>query len=138
MSALKTGKTGVPRKAYPIFSRIRFLRSKGVSNMLYSLRRFSENKIAPQRMKIIKFYDQYGEKAVEEAFGADRKVISRWKQRLVKSQGKLSCLIPDSTCPRRLRTPLTDRRIIDFIQKQQFSQVAEGGMSHKYLTYTGG
>lgn len=119
MSALKTGKSGVSGKAYSIFSRIRSLRSKEVNNMLYSLKRFSENEIAPQRMKIIKFYDQYGERAVKEAFGADRKVVSRWKQRLVKSQGKLSSLIPLSTRPHKIRTSQIDSRITAFIKKQR-------------------
>ena len=87
--------------------------------MLYSLRRFSENEIAPQRMKMIKFYDQYGEKAVKEAFGADRKVISRWKQRLTKSKGKLSSLIPLSTRPHAVRVSQVDPRITAFIKDQR-------------------
>lgn len=87
--------------------------------MLYSLRRFSESEIALQRMKIIKFYDQYGEKAVKEAFGADRKVISRWKQRLAKSKGKLSSLIPLSTKPHRVRVPQVDPQITAFIKDQR-------------------
>lgn len=87
--------------------------------MLYSLRRFSENEIAPQRMKIIKFYSQYGEKAIKQAFGADRKVINRWKKRLTESGGKLSSLIPKSTKPHTLRTPGTDSIIINFIKKQR-------------------
>ncbi len=54
-------------KAYPIFSRIKGL--KEVKNMLSSLRQFSKSEIAQQRMKIIKFYQQYGEEATKEAFG---------------------------------------------------------------------
>ena len=87
--------------------------------MLYSLRRFSENEIAPQRMKMIKFYDRYGEKAVREAFGTDRKVISRWKQRLIKSKGKLSSLIPLSTRPHAVRVSRVDPRITAFIKDQR-------------------
>lgn len=45
--------------------------------MIASLRRFESNEVAVQRMKIIKFYKEYGEKATHEAFGADRKVINR-------------------------------------------------------------
>ncbi|MEM2921468.1 MAG: hypothetical protein QXF26_04030 [Candidatus Bathyarchaeia archaeon] len=50
--------------------------------MLFSLSRFSGSEVAQQRMKIINFYQLYGEKATKEAFGADRKVISRWRKRL--------------------------------------------------------
>ena len=52
--------------------------------MLFSLSRFSGSEVAQQRMKILNFYEEYGEKATKEAFGADRKVISRWRKRLRK------------------------------------------------------
>jgi hypothetical protein len=58
--------------------------------MLYSLRVFGRDEVAQQRMKIIKFYEQYGEEATKEAFGADRKVISRWRKRLKGSGGDLA------------------------------------------------
>jgi len=45
-------------------------------------------------MKIRKFYEEYGEKATKEAFGADRKVISRWKMRPKEGEGNLTGLIP--------------------------------------------
>jgi len=72
-------------KAYPIFSRIRGYR--GLQNMLYSLRNFDANEIAKQRMKIMQFYEKYGEKATKEAFGANRKVISRWRKRIKDRDG---------------------------------------------------
>lgn len=77
---IKSGKTGCPTKTYPIFSRIPGYRR--LTNMLYSLRNFDQSEVAQQRVKIINFYHRYGEKATKEAFGADRKVISRWRQRL--------------------------------------------------------
>jgi transposase InsO family protein len=72
-------------------------------------------------MKIIKFYKRYGEKATQEAFGADRKVISKWRQKLKKSGGSLMALIPKSTRPLRTRKPLTDSRIILFLEKERES-----------------
>ena len=87
--------------------------------MLSSLQRFSESEIAQQRMKIITLYDQYGEQATKHAFGADRKVISRWKKRLTDSGGRLSSLVPVSTRPHTLRTPRTDLRIITFIRQER-------------------
>ena len=76
--------------------------------MFYSLRRFERSKIAKERMKIIKFYDEYGEKAAKEAFGADRKLISRWKQRL--KQTGITGLIPVSTRPHYVRCPVKYRK----------------------------
>ncbi len=48
-------------KAYPIFSRIRGWRR--YQSMVASLRRFSENEAAQQRLKIIQFYEKHGEEA---------------------------------------------------------------------------
>ena len=87
--------------------------------MLSSLRSFSNNEVARKRMDMIAFYDQFGEKAVKQAFGADRKLISRWKKRLASSGGKLSSLIPTSTRPHQCRTPKTDPRILAFIKKER-------------------
>jgi putative transposase len=84
--------------------------------MIYHLRKFDASEIAGERMKIISFYQQYGEKAAKEAFGADRKVISRWRKRLTNSKGRLSALIPDSTRPCQIRKPTTDPKIVEFIR----------------------
>ena len=104
-------------KAYPIFSRIKGL--KGVKRMLSSLRKFSQSEIAQQRMKIIKVYEQYGEKATIEAFGADRKVISRWKLRMKRSGGKLESLVPHSTKPNHSRTVKYTTKVVDFIKLER-------------------
>ncbi len=87
--------------------------------MLYSLRKFDTSEIAQERMKIINFYNQYGEKATKQAFAADRRVISRWKKRFRKSGGQLMSLIPISTRPKNVRQPQTHKKIIEFIKQQR-------------------
>ena len=77
--------------------------------MRYSLRNFEESAVVKQRMKIMRFYGTYGEKATKEAFGADRKVISRWKKRLTDNGGKLASLIPLPTRPNDLFFMLLDK-----------------------------
>ncbi|BCB96663.1 hypothetical protein JZK55_15850 [Dissulfurispira thermophila] len=62
--------------------------------MVASLRRFLENEVAQQRLKIIKFYEKYGEEATKEAFGVDRKLISKWRKRLKENGGRLEALVP--------------------------------------------
>ena len=83
--------------------------------MIEILRRFEKSEVAQQRLNIIEFYDKYGEQATKEAFGADRKVISRWKKRLKESN--IRGLIPISTRPNRLRQSKIDERIIDKIRE---------------------
>jgi putative transposase len=102
-------------RAYEVFGRIRGYR--GYQRMLSSLRRFSESEIAQQRMKIIGFYESYGEAATREAFGTDRKLISRWRKRLREEDGKLSALIPHSTRPRRVRTSAVPLKVIGYVRE---------------------
>ena len=87
--------------------------------MLSSLRKFNRDEIAQKRMEMIYFYDEFGEKATIQAFGADRRVISRWRQRLTLSGGKLAALVPTSTRPQHVRRSMTDPRIVNWIKKQR-------------------
>ena len=87
--------------------------------MLKSLRKYTRDETAQKRMEMITFYDQFGEKATIQAFGADRRVISRWKKRLNNSGGKLSSLVPTSTSPHTYRTPQTHPDIVSFIRNQR-------------------
>jgi hypothetical protein len=89
-------------------------------DMLYSLRRYKEIEIAQQRMKIIKFYEEYGKSATKEAFGADMKVISLWRQRL-REEGYKG-LIPYSTRPHHIRTSNIPSDIIKFIKELREKQ----------------
>lgn len=87
--------------------------------MLASLRRFSTSEVAQKRMEIISFYERFGEAATKEAFGADRRVVSRWKKRLAESGGRLSSLTSVSTRPKKTRVPQTHLQIIEFIKKER-------------------
>ena len=85
--------------------------------MLSSLRKFSSSEVAQERLRIIEFYKQYGEQATKEAFGADRKVVSRWRQKLKWHDGALTGLVPESTRPKRTRTMTVPTEIVQFIRQ---------------------
>ena len=87
--------------------------------MLKSLRRYTRDDTAQKRMEMITFYNQFGEAATIQAFGADRRVMSRWKHRLLSSGGKLTSLVPYSTKPKTLRAPRTHPAIVAFIKKER-------------------
>lgn len=95
--------------------------------MLSSLRRYARSEVAQERLRIIEFYNDYGDKATKEAFGADRKVISRWKKKLKLNHGALEGLIPESTRPHRVRTSNIDVRIIQFIRdlRQEYPRLGK-------------
>ena len=86
-------------------------------NMIESLKRVDKSEIAKERLKIIKFYEQYGEKITKQAYGVDRKVISRWRKRLKERNGDIQALVPISTRPNRFRQAETDLRIIERIRQ---------------------
>ena len=101
-------------KTHHILSRIPGIRR--YLSMIQSTRGYQSSEVAQKRLEIIQFFDQYGEAATKEAFGADRKVVSRWRGRLTSSGGKLAALVPHSTKPHTLRAPRTDTRVIEFIR----------------------
>jgi len=90
--------------------------------MLYSLRQYEGSEVAKQRMRILRFYEAYGEAATVEAFGADRRVISRWRRRLKEGGGRLCALVPESTRPHGVRRSTVPEEVVRFIR----------GMREKY------
>jgi transposase InsO family protein len=101
-------------RAYPVFSYIKGLGR--FRHMLRSLRRFASSQVAQERLKIIHFYEKHGETATQEAFGASRKVISRWRRRLVESEGRLESLVPGSTRPQNTRRVLYPAILVEYVR----------------------
>ena len=64
-----------------------------------------------------RFMTDTGKQATKEAFGADRKVISRWRKKLRQNGGALEVLVPESTRPKRGRTMTVAAEIIQFIRQ---------------------
>jgi hypothetical protein len=48
--------------------------------MLGRLHCFDEREVENRRVEIIEMYDKYVEEVMKRAYGADRKIISRWKK----------------------------------------------------------
>ena len=101
-------------KAYPIFSRIKGIEE--VRRMLNSLKRFSKDGVAKERLRIINFYEQYGERTTKNAFGVGRNTIFVWRKRLRQNHNTLSSLIPDSTVPKSKRKMLTHPQVTAYIR----------------------
>ena len=90
-----------------------YRRFQGMSN---NFMKFNGNRVAVQRLKIIRFYERYGERATIKAFGTDRKVINRWRKRLKDMGGELKALVPLSTRPKRVRQSTISLEIVEFIR----------------------
>jgi hypothetical protein len=78
------------------------------------------------RVKVINFFDRYGENAAKEAFGVSRSTIYLWKQKLTNNQGRLSALAPGDKAPKARRKRTVDSRITDYIIDQRTSWPKKG------------
>ncbi len=117
MSVYPRLKTGVPMHLTSIFGKIRGYRRW--SEMLSSLRKFSADEAAQERLKIIQFYDAHGEAETQTYFGTNRKTIWAWRQALRRGEGQLQALRPHSTRPHQTRRMRTDPRIVNFVRAQR-------------------
>jgi len=110
------GRIGSPTTLHHLLFGIRGYNSD-IMKTYKSIITFSINDQARFRLKVIEYFDNYGLAATKEAFGVSRATIYRWKKRLKDSGGKLSSLIPKSTCPKRVRTMMVEPIIIEYIAK---------------------
>jgi len=74
-----------------------------------------KQKAIEERIKIIEFFDEYGEQATKKAFGKARSTVYLWKQKLKKAGYRLSALAPRDKTPKRKRGRLVDPFIESFI-----------------------
>ncbi|MEK6919636.1 MAG: integrase core domain-containing protein [Thermoproteota archaeon] len=67
-------------------------------------RRMRNQQEVERRVKILSFWQEYGDKAAQDAFDISRRTLYRWQAVLRKEQGKLNALDPQSTAPRKRRS----------------------------------
>ena len=107
--------TGVPMHTFSIFGRIPYYRRW--VRMLASLRKFTADEVAQERLKIIRFYDEHGEAQSQKYFGVNRKTIHVWKKKLAAAGQHLEALGVHSTRPKRVRRMTTDPQVLAFIRQ---------------------
>jgi transposase InsO family protein len=74
-----------------------------------------QKEIIEKRLEILKFYDEFGLEATKRAFKKSRSTIFLWKQKLVRSGGKLSSLAPGDRTPKQKRKRIVNPFITEFI-----------------------
>jgi transposase InsO family protein len=72
---------------------------------------------AKRRIKILDFFEKYGLKATEEAFGLKKSSIYRWRKLLGDNGGRVEVLCDRSRAPRRSRKAEYDDRVVKFIRE---------------------
>ena len=86
-------------------------------NYIYNISSHPQRKVIEKRLEIIKFFDEFGEKATKIAFNKSRSVIYLWKQKIKNLGGKLSALAPETTRPKSFRESKVDHQIKDYVEK---------------------
>ena len=84
-----------------------------ISNIAHLLEK--DRAVILERLKIIEFFEEFGEEATKKAFDKGRSVIFLWKQKVKTSGGYLSALKPDSKAPKIHPKRKTNEAIVDFI-----------------------
>ena len=73
--------------------------------------------VIKHRLKIIEFFEEFGQEATNRAFDTGRSTIYLWKQNINKSGGYLSALKPISKAPKNVRKNSWDPLIVSFIEQ---------------------
>lgn len=99
----------------------------------YSINKYSKDEVAQFRMKVITFYDAYGEQATREAFSVGKSTIFLWKKNLRQANGSLTALCPRSTAPHTRRKMIVDHKVYEFIENLRFNNYRLGKEKIKRL-----
>ena len=71
--------------------------------------------IVDRRIKIMKFFKDYGSEATKAAFGVSRSTVYLWQKKLKNSGGNLLSLVPKSKAPKKKRYKLINDKRLKFI-----------------------
>ena len=85
-------------------------------NYIYNISNHPQRDIIEKRLEIIKFFDEFGEKATKIAYHKSRSTLYLWKRKIKQLSGKLSSLAPEETKPKNFRESKVDYRIVEFIE----------------------
>ena len=81
----------------------------------------SQQQVIEQRLKIIRFFDEYGADATRKAFNKSRSTIFLWKQKLKAANGRIGALAPGDRTPVNKRKRIVHPFIENFIVQYRTS-----------------
>jgi len=96
---------------------------------------FDRSDIAKYRLHVLKFWEKYGRRATEAAFGVKTSTLYVWRARLTHAQGKLLSLVPQSTTPKHTRAMVVEPPLLAFIRsvREEYGNVGKEAL-HPLLT----
>jgi len=81
--------------------------------------RYMITKEAQRRVKVLAFWEQYGDRATQDAFAVSRATLYRWQARLRRKGGAVQALNKQSTAPRHRRKRVVSPTVEEFIIKER-------------------
>lgn len=78
------------------------------------------------RLKVLGFFDQYGNVATLEAFGVARSTVFLWKQHLKRGGGRLSSLRIGNRTPRQKRRRMVSLAVVSVIRQYRLDHPGVG------------
>jgi len=93
---------------------------------IHDVENHPQRDVIEERVKIINFFDKYGEEATREAFGKARSTVFLWKKRLREGGGRLSSLAPLSRAPKRKRKSKISPAVREFIKQYRIHHPGVG------------
>lgn len=87
---------------------------------------------ANERYRILQFFEKYGVEATLEAFEISKRTLYRWQATLRDSAKDISSLNPQSTAPKTIRKPNTNKAIIDEIKRlrKKYPNIGKAKLYH--------
>ena len=74
---------------------------------------------AEERVRILAFWQKYGDAAAKEAFAVSRPTLFRWQKTLKEGGGRIEALNPGSTAPKTKRKRVIPQPVQDLILKER-------------------
>jgi transposase InsO family protein len=74
---------------------------------------------AQERVKILAFWERYGDQATKDAFGVSRATLYRWQRKLKAGGGQVETLNKQSTAPKKRRRRIIPPEVEAFIIKER-------------------
>ena len=81
--------------------------------------RYMISEKAKQRVRILAFWEKYGDTATKEAFKVSRPTLYRWQKALAEGNGKLESLNAQSTAPKGRRRRVIPESVSTFIIRER-------------------
>jgi transposase InsO family protein len=72
--------------------------------------------VIKERIRIMEFFDEFGEVATKKAFGRSRSTVFLWKRTIKKASGRLSVLKPLSKAPKSRSKRVIRFEHVDFVE----------------------